>query len=113
VIIQVDVNELLSFVVSACTSFTTIQNGRVCQWIDFVQKTVWILRTDEIMQGYTCRLSRTSLRRWCGTSKMTLASLGNENILQKWSKKGTIISLVEWIKFSVFDDLFMLIGRLD
>jgi hypothetical protein len=44
---------------------------------------------------------------------MTLASLGNENIVQKWSEKGTIISLVNWIKFSVFDDLFMLIGRLD
>jgi hypothetical protein len=44
---------------------------------------------------------------------MTLASVGNENIVQKWSEKGTIISLVKWIKCSVSDDTFMLIGRLD
>jgi hypothetical protein len=49
--IQVDLNEFLSFVVSACTSFSSTQKGHVCRWIDFVQKSAWILRMEEMKVG--------------------------------------------------------------
>src|SRR6266850_6406620 len=74
--IQVDVNELLSFMCPHVLSFTTTQKG---QWIDFVKKSVWILRTEEMMRRIHLQMmsgtESRSLRRWCGTSKMSLASV--------------------------------------